>query len=47
MGADALYADLVDLVRRYAGTSAGPVAIPATWLETVAVRSTEAPTARA
>ena len=40
VGADALFADLVDLVGRYAGTSAGPVAIPATWLETVAVRST-------
>lgn len=36
-GADALYADLVDLVRRHAGTSSGPVAVPATYLETVAV----------
>ena len=46
-GADALYADLVDLVGRYAGASTGPVAIPATWLETVAIRSTEAAAARA
>lgn len=38
-GRDALFADLVDLVRRHTGTSAGAVAIPATWLETVAVRS--------
>jgi SAM-dependent methyltransferase len=37
-GADALFGDLVDLVGRYAGTGAGPVAIPATWLETVATR---------
>ena len=38
-GADALRADLVYLVRRHAGTGTGPVAIPATWLETVAIRS--------
>jgi SAM-dependent methyltransferase len=41
-GADALFADLVDLVRRHAGVRAGAVAIPATWLETVAVRTTDA-----
>ena len=46
-GADALYADLVDLVGRYTGTSNGPLAIPATWLEVVAIRSTEAAAARA
>ena len=46
-GADALYVDLVDLVGRYTGASDGPVAIPATWLETVAIRSTEAAAARA
>ena len=38
-GREALYADLVYLVRRHAGTGTGPVAIPATWLETVAIRS--------
>ena len=38
-GADDLFADLVTLVRKYAGTSEGSVAIPATWLETVATRS--------
>jgi SAM-dependent methyltransferase len=38
-GTDALYDDLVALVRRFAGTSHGPVAIPATWLETVATRT--------
>ena len=38
-GGDALFADLVYLVRRHAGTGSGPVAIPATWLETVAIRS--------
>lgn len=38
-GAGALRADLVDLVRRFAGTGTGPVAIPSTWLETVATRS--------
>ncbi len=37
-GAKALAADLVDLVRRHAGTGSGVVAIPARWLETVAVR---------
>jgi ubiquinone/menaquinone biosynthesis C-methylase UbiE len=37
-GASALTAGLVELVRRYAGTGSGVVAIPATWLETVAVR---------
>jgi hypothetical protein len=41
-GEDALFADLVELVERYAGTSAGPVAIPATWLETIAIRSEDA-----
>jgi SAM-dependent methyltransferase len=40
-GADALFSDLVDLVQRHAGTNAGPVAIPAKWLETVAIRSTK------
>ena len=40
-GADALYSDLVDLIGRHAGTDAGPVAIPSTWLETVAVRSSD------
>jgi ubiquinone/menaquinone biosynthesis C-methylase UbiE len=34
----ALHDDLVDLVSRYAGTDAGPVAIPATYVETVARR---------
>jgi SAM-dependent methyltransferase len=38
-GGDALAADIVALIRRYAGTAGGPVAIPATWLQTVAVRS--------
>jgi ubiquinone/menaquinone biosynthesis C-methylase UbiE len=38
-GADELFADLVTLVRKHAGTSDGPVAIPARWLETVATRS--------
>jgi hypothetical protein len=38
-GRDALHADLVALVRRYAGTGTGPVAIPATWLATVATRA--------
>jgi ubiquinone/menaquinone biosynthesis C-methylase UbiE len=38
-GADALFSDLTDLVTRYAGTSDGPVAIPAAWLETVAIRA--------
>jgi ubiquinone/menaquinone biosynthesis C-methylase UbiE len=39
-GGEALFADLVELVHRYAGTGSGPVAIPATYLQTVAVRST-------
>lgn len=43
-GAEALFADLVALVRRYAGTSEGAVAIPATWLESVATRSSQAST---
>ena len=38
-GAGALFADLVDLARRSSRTSNGPVAIPATYLETVAVRA--------
>jgi ubiquinone/menaquinone biosynthesis C-methylase UbiE len=38
-GADELFSDLVALVRKHAGTSEGPVAIPATWLETVATRA--------
>jgi SAM-dependent methyltransferase len=38
-GASRLHADLAALVARYAGTEAGPVAIRATWLETVATRS--------
>ena len=46
-GADALHADLIDLVGRYAGTSNGPLTIPATWLEAVAIRSTEVAAARA
>jgi SAM-dependent methyltransferase len=37
-GADDLTAGLADLARRFAGVEDGPVAIPATWLETVAVR---------
>ena len=40
-GADALQADLVELVHSYAGKDGGPVAIPATWLQAVAVRSTK------
>ena len=40
-GRDALRADLVDLVGRYAGAGSGPVAIPASWLETVAIRSAD------
>jgi SAM-dependent methyltransferase len=39
-GRDALYGDLAELARRYAGTGTGPVTIPATYLETVAIRST-------
>jgi SAM-dependent methyltransferase len=38
-GADALSGDLVQLVHRYARTTSGPVSIPATYLETVAVRT--------
>jgi ubiquinone/menaquinone biosynthesis C-methylase UbiE len=38
-GGEELFADLVALVGKYAETSTGAVAIPATWLETVAVRS--------
>ena len=38
-GADELQRGLVDLARRHAATSSGPVTIPATWLETVAVRA--------
>ena len=38
-GSDDLFADLVALVGRYAGTTSGPVAIPSAWLETVATRS--------
>jgi SAM-dependent methyltransferase len=37
-GSDDLFGDLVDLVHRYAAMSSGSVAIPATYLETVAVR---------
>jgi SAM-dependent methyltransferase len=45
-GEDALRADLVELVGRYAGTSEGPVAIPAKWLQTVASRRTDTAAAR-
>jgi len=38
-GQAALHEDLVALVDRYAGGGAGAVAVPAAWLETVAVRS--------
>jgi SAM-dependent methyltransferase len=38
-GRDELFADLVSLVGRYTGRSEGPVAIPSTWLETVATRA--------
>ena len=38
-GGAALFGDLVDLVRRFARTTSGPVSIPATYLETVAVRT--------
>jgi SAM-dependent methyltransferase len=38
-GSGALHADLVELVELYARTRTGQVAIPATWLETVAIRS--------
>jgi hypothetical protein len=37
-GEDGLSADLADLARQFAGVGEGPVAIPATWLETVAIR---------
>ncbi|HXY17385.1 MAG TPA: class I SAM-dependent methyltransferase [Gaiellaceae bacterium] len=40
-GSDVLFGDLVDLVHRHARTSSGAVAIPATYLETVAVRSAQ------
>jgi ubiquinone/menaquinone biosynthesis C-methylase UbiE len=40
-GGNALFGDLVDLVKQYARTGTGPVAIPATWLEAAAVRSTK------
>jgi SAM-dependent methyltransferase len=36
---DALFADLAELVQSHAGKSTGPLTIPATWLETVAIRS--------
>jgi SAM-dependent methyltransferase len=39
-GAEALHADLVELVRDHAGTGTGPVTIPSTYLEAVAIRST-------
>jgi SAM-dependent methyltransferase len=38
-GAAALHADLVGLIERHSGTKSGPVAIPGTWLETVATRA--------
>lgn len=38
-GSDALFADLIDLIRRFGGTSAGAVSIPSTYLETIAVRA--------
>jgi SAM-dependent methyltransferase len=38
-GADGLAADLADLARQFAGVTDGPVAIPSTWLQTVAIRS--------
>jgi SAM-dependent methyltransferase len=37
-GEDSLSADLADLARQFAGVGEGPVAIPATWLEIVAIR---------
>ena len=37
-GAEGLAADLADLASQFAGVSEGPVAIPAAWLETVAIR---------
>ena len=39
-GEDALFGSLVDLIQWHTGTSSGAVAIPATWLQTVAVRTT-------
>jgi SAM-dependent methyltransferase len=45
-GADALFGDLVDLVGQHAGANGGPVAIPATWLQTVALRTRERHTGR-
>jgi len=38
-GGDDLFGDLVDLIHRYARASSGSVGIPATYLETVAVRA--------
>jgi ubiquinone/menaquinone biosynthesis C-methylase UbiE len=38
-GAEALQSELVELVRRHSVTGRGPVAIPASWLQTVAVRA--------
>jgi hypothetical protein len=38
-GADALHADVVELVERYARPVGAAIAIPATYLQTVAVRS--------
>jgi ubiquinone/menaquinone biosynthesis C-methylase UbiE len=38
-GEQALHADLVALVDAYAGRRDGPITIPATWLQTVAVRA--------
>ena len=38
-GEEALRHDLIALVRRHSRTIAGPVAIPATWLQTIAVRT--------
>ena len=40
-GEDALFGGLVALVQRYTGKTSGPVAIPATWLETFAIRSAD------
>jgi len=38
-GAEALHGELVELAGRHAVAGEGPVAIPATWVETVAVRA--------
>jgi SAM-dependent methyltransferase len=38
-GEDALTGGLVDLAHRFAGVESGPVAMPATWLQTIAVRA--------